>query len=294
MQTQTEIRKLLEQAGLAPLKRFGQNFLVDQNLMRALVDLAELAGDETVLEIGPGTGSLTEELLERAGRVVAVEIDNGLHELLSQRLGDRANLTLLHCDVLAGKHAIRPQVSAALGREASLVANLPYNIATPLIAQCLADSWRACRGGGVRFDRLTFTVQREVADRLSAAPGSKDYGPVSVLVSLLGRLQPGPVIPATAFWPQPKVSGRILRIDFDAAAAGQVGDLDAVLDILRHVFTHRRKQFATALRRTNPPRSSDIMVEALAAAEIEPTCRPEEVSPAQYQALADALATKSE
>jgi len=293
MQTLSQIRQILKDHGLASHKRLGQNFLVDRNLMAKLLDLAALTGTETVLEVGPGTGSLTEELLDRAERVVAVEIDRGFHDLLTDRLGDRENLTLLHADVLAGKHEIAPQVRAELGPRAHLVANLPYGIATPLLVECLLLSW-ASRAGQqpdqpVRLDRLTFTVQSEVADRLAAAPGSGAYGAVSVIASLLANITPGAAVPNSAFWPRPKVASRILRIDFDPDAAGRLQSADQLTTVLATAFGHRRKQILSAARQRGHKVHPDSFAAALREARIDPTVRAEDIPPLQYLRLANAL-----
>jgi 16S rRNA (adenine1518-N6/adenine1519-N6)-dimethyltransferase len=296
MQTLTEIRELLEAFGLAPQKRFGQNFLFDQNLLGKIVELAEVDGTQTVLEVGPGTGSLTEELLQRAGRVVSVEIDNGLFRLLSQRLADRPNLVLLHTDVLAGKHAIEPKVIEALGTRANLVANLPYNIATPIVAQCLISSWQALVGkipSVCRFDRLTFTVQQEVAQRMVAPSGSYEYGPVSVIVSLLGKARFGPVVPNTAFWPKPQVVSRAVRIDFDPQAAGELADVASLKSVLSLAFNQRRKQIGSVVRRKNAAFAAEDFWKALETVGIDRTVRAEQITPHQFRALANALAGKA-
>jgi len=196
MQTLTEIRQMLDQAGLRPQKAFGQCFLIDHNMLAKLLELAELAEAADVpaglgvLEVGPGTGTLTEELLDRGIGVTAAEIDHGLCRLLRQRLAARPGFTLVEGDVLAGKHAIAPGVLEALPELTQLVSNLPYNIATPLLAECLIESWRHQKRPAPSrrlFTRMSFTVQREVADRLSAGPGSDAYGPVSVLAAALAR-----------------------------------------------------------------------------------------------------------
>ena len=347
MQTLSQIRSLLDAAGLRPRKALGQNFLVDQNLMRKLLGLADLRGDEAVLEVGPGTGSLTEELLERAGKVVAVELDADLARALAARLGGEEKLTLIQGDILAGKHRLSPTVLEALGERARLVANLPYNIATPLAALCLVEAWRACRGRscgpqadsawvrhggthgrgahvtggqdarasahatgcdtdgtpvsptdtcetpavrtGTRFERLTFTVQREVADRLTAGPGGGEYGPASVFVALLGRVTPGPELPPEAFWPRPKVTSRMLRIDFDIEAAKKIADMGVLRESLDLAFSQRRKQIGSIRRRRDAGFDAAVLDAALAAAGIDPTARPEQVPPGQWLKLANIL-----
>ncbi len=299
MQTFGEIRSLVAEAGVRPRKTHGQSFLIDLNLMAKLVELAEIGPADTVLEVGAGTGSLTEELLERAARVVAAELDARLCALVRRRLGEGGNLTLICGDVLAGKHAIAPGVLAAVAPAARLVANLPYGIATPLVALCLGESWRSAAGrdGAVLFDRLTFTAQQEVADRLAAGPGGRPYGPVSVLTAAVARLTTGRAVPASAFWPRPKVATRMLRIDFDADRAGQLADVGTLQRLLALAFAQRRKQIGSILhrkpptgRRASPAFSPAALEAALAAGGIDPTARPQQIAPEQYVAAANALA----
>jgi 16S rRNA (adenine1518-N6/adenine1519-N6)-dimethyltransferase len=256
--------------------------------MRILVETAELRGDETVLEVGAATGSLTEELLERAGTVVAVEVDAKLAEILTERLGGREELTIITGDVLAGKHEISPAVLETLGLRASLVSNLPYNIATPLIAECLVVSWRAARGetGFCRFESLTFTVQKEVAERLSASPGGGDYGPVSVLAELLGKVTVGREVPASAFWPRPAVQSQIMRIDFDGGCVERIVDVDILRELLRVSFGQRRKQLGGVFRRAG----GGIDAEVLRQVGVVPQSRAEQVSPEQFAAMANYIA----
>ncbi len=293
MQTLSEIRELLAEAGQEPTKRFGQNFLIDANLMAKLIELADMDSAQTVLEIGPGTGSLTEELVARAGRVVAVEIDRGLAALLQRRLGGQGNLTVLQADALAGKHKLAPEVLAALAQtgRANLVSNLPYNVAVPILINCLNESWRSLRtpGQAVRFSRLTFTVQRELADRLVADMGSSDYGPVSVLVSLLARSTPGRILPPQAFWPPPKVHSQMVRLDFDETLAEQVKDLPTLSALLGATFQHRRKKISTAGKRRDCPFDEQRFLAGLGTCEIDPDSRPEQVSPEQFRRLANWL-----
>ena len=288
MQTLKELRELFDAEGIRPRKRFGQNFLIDRNLMDKLLELAALAGGETVLEIGPATGSLTEELLARAGRVVACEIDRGLADILTRRLGDDPKLTILRTDALAGKHALAAEVLAAASPTAHLVSNLPYNVAVPIVAECLASSWRATRGegGAPRFDRLTFTVQKEVADRLTAGAGSGDYGPVSVLVTLLGKSTPGPIVPGSAFWPKPKVASRIVRIDFDAGGAADLPDLAALRGIVQLSFGQRRKKLGTIFRRQA---NGLALLAAAGEADVDVDARAERIEPQQFAAMAAAM-----
>ena len=295
MQTLGQIRQMVARAGLTLQKRLGQCFLIDHNLMGKLLELADIPADAMVLEVGAGTATLTEELLSRGRHVVAVEIDRGICELARRGLGPRENLTLIHGDALAGKHALSPAVLSAVGDQAHLVANLPYSIATPMVAECLLSSYHAAIRPGpthaCRFDRLTFTVQKEVADRFASGPGSATYGPVSVLVALLGRLRKGATLPASAFWPRPKVASRMIRIDFDASWAARIADIDILRGVLATLFMHRRKQIGWTVRRGSGGHTPGQWASALAAGGIDHRLRPQDVPPDQYLAMANALAT---
>ncbi len=295
-QTLTEIRDMLERAGLQPQKRLGQNFMVDKNLLAAVVALAEVGDGDGVLEIGPGTGTLTEALLAAGATVLAVELDKGLAALLRQRLTGRERFRLLACDVLAGKHRIEPRVLAAMrdlpGDSVHLVSNVPYNIAVPVVCEFLLSAVAAERGqaGGVPLKAMTMTVQREVAERLSAGPGSGSYGPASVLVALLGQVHLGKLVPASAFWPRPKVASRMLRIDVRPPSPETVPDTGPLTAVVQWAFTHRRKKIGSPTRRRALPFEYRALGPALAAAGIDPAARPDRIDPARFARLAAELA----
>lgn len=221
VQTQREIRALLDAGGLRPRKRFGQHFLIDGNLMRRLVRAAEPGPQDVVLEVGGGTGGLTDLLIGRVAHVVCVEVDTHLHALLADRFRDAIRnhqLTLLHGDVLDSKHRISSEVLKAVktaweqgpsrqtsGGMVKLVANLPYSVVTPLVMNLLVDE------PVVR--RLVFTVQAEVGERLTAQPGSKAYGPLSILAQGLCRIKIIARVSARSFWPRPAIDSLMLRMD---------------------------------------------------------------------------------
>lgn len=291
MQTLREIRSLLKSGGTAPSKRYGQNFLIDAHAMERLVDLADISPGGTILEVGAATGSLTEDLLEKVGpegRVVAVEIDRTLAPMLRERLGRQHQLVIIEADVLAGKHQINPEVLTGVAPRCQLVANLPYNIATPLVAECMLESWRSLKADSVRFESLTCTVQQEVAERFAARGGS-EYGIVSVLLALLGEVTLGAGVPATAFWPRPKIATRMVRVDFRPDRAGRLESVETLMELLRLVFTQRRKRLGTAMRSRSSVYDVDTFAEAAARAGVDATARPDEVAPEGYLRLANAL-----
>ena len=239
-QTKHEIQSLLAGADTSPRHRFGQNFMIDQNLVRLVADAGELSAGDWCLEVGPGTGTLTEELLSRAGRVTAVEIDRDLAGLLRERLAGRENFQLIEGDALASKHELNADLQAALtaarqqGLHPKLVANLPYNIASPMVIELLI--------AGV--DLLAFTVQKEVADRLKAKAGSDDYGPLTIMAQLLSKVEVMRTLPPQAFWPAPKIDSSLVRLRRD----DRLGKGVKSFDIFMHkVFSFRRKTLRKAL-----------------------------------------------
>ncbi len=210
-QSKHEIEALLAEAGSHPRHRFGQNFMIDQNLVRLVADAGGLTRDDLAIEVGPGTGTLTDELVARAGSVLAVEIDRDLAALLRRRFEGTASFALIEGDALAGKHGLNADLAArvaearAAGRAAKLVANLPYNIASPLVIELLIA------GAGL----LAFTVQKEVGDRFRAGAGTDDYGPLSVMAQRLSRVEVLRTLPPQAFWPAPKIESALVRLTRD-------------------------------------------------------------------------------
>jgi len=238
MQTLSQIRAMLNERGLAPQKRFGQNFLHDANQIRRLVDASGVGPGDVVLEVGPGTGALTVALLDAGAEVIACEIDRGLGDLIEETLADR--VTLVRGDCLEKGRRVSPAVFAAIGdRPFTLVANLPYQAASPLMSSLLIDA-PACRGQHV-------TIQSEVADRLVAGPGSKTYGPLGIIVQSLATVRRIATIPASCFWPAPKVTSAAVSIT--PRADHGIDDQWAFARFVVELFMARRKQLGTTLGR---------------------------------------------
>ena len=272
---------MLASVGLSPRHRYGQNFLIDLNLMRKVVEASGLQPADTVLEVGCGTGSLTEMLLAAGAYVVGVEIDHGLQDLLRSRLGENARFSLVAGDVLAGKHQINPDVLAELGRHApaapgqyKLVANLPYQVATPLLMELLYVQ--------PRFGRLTCTIQKEVGERLSAAPDTEAYGPISVIAATLADVRLVATFPPTAFWPRPKVESVLVDIKPSSDPPIAAPEIPAFVEFVRGSFLHRRKTIKNVLQ-TLIGRIAASAV--LAGADINPQTRPEALGPPAWRNL---------
>lgn len=265
-QTLGEIRALLRRHGLSPRHALGQNFLHDASKLLKIIELADIEPDERVLEVGPGTGVLTALLLHAGARVLAVELDAALEPVLLDRLqgfGDRFELMI--GDVLDGKHAIRPGVLDRLGGERfQLVANLPYQIASPLLAE-LATHVPHCRRG-------LAMVQREVADRLAAVPGTKQYGPLTVSVQAQCRVRRVMTLKPGCFFPAPKVESAVVA--FERRDAPLTDDPDGLSALLHTLFSKRRKQLGAILGRDFPFPDG-----------VDPTMRPEQLDVATLAAM---------
>lgn len=284
MQTLATIKALLDERCLRPKRSLGQNFLIDHNLIRKLMDAADVRAGDLILEIGPGTGTLTEALVERGASVIACELDDQLAELNRTRIpsllaaahpsGAVPTFQLVHGDCLAGKHAINPEITSALaGRRFKLVANLPYGAATPLIMLLLMHHPECFT--------MAVTIQRELADRLLAKPGSKDFGPISVLCAATARASKIATAPPECFWPRPDVTSTLLLIE--RSATPLTPNLPALVLFTNIIFSQRRKQLGGVL-----PRELDwaaIACSSPVLREITPTLRAEQLSPQQIIAL---------
>lgn len=260
-QTLTEIKQLLADHGLRPKKKFGQNFLHDGNHMAKIMDAARLSPGDTVLEVGPGTGALTERLVDEGARVVAVEIDRDMEPILKLRLGEK--ITLHIGDALDGKHAINAQVLALLSGQADegqpfkLIANLPYNIASPLLANLAIDH--------LSMSAAVVMIQKEVADRLLSPPGTKAYGPLGVLIQALFEVERVGVLKPGCFYPPPSIDSAVIAMHRRSEPLCE--DAKALGALLHKLFSKRRKQLGSTLGRDT----------ALPAG-VVPTMRPEELS----------------
>ncbi len=273
MQTLSEIKALLAGRGIRPKHRFGQNFLHDHNQLRKLVESAAVRPGELVVEVGPGTGTLTETLVEAGAEVIACEIDHDMQAIVRERLGDRVRLIAGDC--LDGKHALSAElVDALAGRPFVLVANLPYNAATPLMA-LLAARHPECRGQFV-------TVQKEVSDRIRAAPNTRDYGALSVLLQLLCEVREIAVVRPGSFWPAPEVTSAMIALVRRADTPFASGDEIAAFERFTHeLFSKRRKQLGAILRRAGLASGDTLRLPP----GVTPELRPEALDPPTLLAL---------
>lgn len=263
-----QVRALLEKYSLHATKGFGQNFLVDEAALQSIVAAAAIEPDDTVFEVGPGLGVLTRELAARAAKVVSVELDSQLLPLLEETLAGLDNVELLKGDALTFDLATLPSGSL-------LVANLPYNVATAIVSRALQSQ---------RFRRLVFLVQREVAERLVAAPGTPAFGALSLLVAHFASARIVRNVSPGAFMPPPKVTSSVVRLDVKDAAEPR----PELFTLIRQSFAHRRKTLLRNLAYAGYP--EPVITRAMAAVGLEGRVRAEALDLPTFERLLEALA----
>lgn len=234
------IKDILTRQGLSPLKSLGQNFLIDPNIQKKIISFGDLAKNDLVLEIGPGLGALTANLIDMAGMVIAVEYDRGLYSILEEWYGAVQNLQLVNRDFLeinledlCGKYVRQ-------GFQLKVIANLPYYITTPAIFKIIESKldWR----------RLIFLIQKEVADRICAKPGSGEYGALTVMLNYYGRVEKVMNVPRTVFYPAPQVDSALIKIEAHDVQKVEIPDYYLYLRrVVQAGFGQRRKTILNAL-----------------------------------------------
>lgn len=246
-QTASFLINRFDEVGLSPDRRKGQNFLIDLNLIHLLAATAELGPDDVVLEVGTGLGSLTGIMAPQVAAVVTVELDANLHQLAAEELADHSNIVMLQQDALKNKNNLHAKVIDELQsqlevdprRQLKLVANLPYNIATPVVSNLLSTPATPVS--------MTVTIQKELADRMTARPSSKDYSALSIWIQSQCEVSTVRVMPPTVFWPRPKVDSAIVHIVVDAAKRARIPDREYFHAFVRAMFFHRRKFLRSVL-----------------------------------------------
>ena len=266
--------------GYRAKKALGQNFLVDKQVIRDIADASGVDKDTLAIEIGPGMGALTEELLDRAGKLVAIELDQELIPILRAKFFSSENLKIINEDVLKVdmKALIEAEMASGLSR-CCILGNLPYYITTPIVMGLLEAELPA--------ESITVMVQKEVAERMAAGPGGKDYGVLSLSAAYYAECELVREVGPECFRPQPKVDSAVVRLDILREPPVSVRSKDMLFKTIKAGFGQRRKTLANALEGGGLPR--DSISTALRAAEIDPKRRAETLSLEEFARLSDAL-----
>lgn len=269
--------EILQKYNFAFQKRFGQNFLIDGHVIEKIIRAAEITKDDTVLEIGPGIGTMTQYLAEAAGKVYAVEIDRNLLPILAETLADYDNVTVVNEDILKVDIAALTE-----GKPVKVVANLPYYITTPIIMGLFEKH--------IPADSITVMVQKEVAERMQAQPGGKEYGALSLAVQYYAEPYIVANVPPNCFMPRPNVASAVIRLTKYETPKICVQDEAFMFRLIRASFNQRRKTLQNGIH--NSPElsiSKEAVVAALKEMGLSETVRGETLSLAQFAQLSDIL-----
>ncbi len=273
--------EIIKKYGFSFRKRFGQNFLIDEHVLDKIVDAALIEEDDGVIEIGPGIGTMTQLLCERAAKVVAIEIDRDLIPILDDTLSDYSNVKVINADVM--KTDISRLIEEEFkGRKVRVVANLPYYITTPIVMNLLENRYP--------IESITIMVQKEVAERMRAVPGTKDYGALSLAVQYYADTYIAANVPPNCFIPRPNVGSAVIRLTVLKESQMDVSDEKRMFEIIRASFNQRRKTLANAVANYAGLSFSRSDVEnALIKMELPVTVRGESLNLQQFAALSNIL-----
>ena len=271
---------IIKKYGFSFQKRFGQNFLIDSHVLDKIVDAAGITKNDGVIEIGPGIGTMTQLLCERAAKVVAIEIDRQLIPILEETLSGYDNVRTVNADVM--KIDLQDLIAEEFsGMNVKVVANLPYYITTPIVMELLEKR--------LPVDDITIMVQKEVAMRMQAGPGTKDYGALSLAVGYYAKTYIAANVPPNCFMPRPKVGSCVIRLTVRKEPPIDVSDEKLMFALIRAAFNQRRKTLVNAVGNSQLNISKEKMGEALSAAGLSPTVRGEQLDLERFALLADFL-----
>ena len=277
----TNTNEILKKYNLTAQKRYGQNFLIDSNILEKIVMAAEIDKEDTVLEIGPGIGTLTQFLCESAGKVIAVEIDRQMIPVLEDTLSEYDNVKIINEDVLKVNFSELVEKEND-GKPIKVVANLPYYITTPIIMGLLEMD--------VPIESITVMIQKEVAVRMQEGPGSKDYGALSLAVEFYSKAEVKMTVSPNCFIPRPNVDSAVIRLDKYKNPPVEVKDRTLMFRIIKGAFEQRRKTLTNALSHSSAFRTDKAKIEeALVKMGKNVNIRGEELTLAEFAELSDIL-----
>ena len=273
--------EIIKKYGFSFQKRYGQNFLIDTHVLDKITDAADVGKEDGVIEIGPGIGTMTQRLCERAGKVVAVEIDKELIPILGDTLSGYSNMKIINADVMKTDMGalIRDEFE---GMNVKVVANLPYYITTPIVMALLEQH--------LPLTSITIMVQKEVAERMQAGPGTKDYGALSLAVQYYADTYIAATVPPNCFMPRPKVGSSVIRLTVRKGSQVSVTDEKLMFALIRAAFNQRRKTLVNAVGNSaDLGISKEAVSNALAGMGLDGNIRGETLDLRQFAALSNAL-----
>lgn len=276
MNTLNKTKDLLNKYGLFAKKGFGQNFLVDDSVLEKIIEAGDLSTSDTVIEIGPGLGNLTEHLLKSAGRVIAFEIDKDMVSILQDRFSNMENFDLINKDIM------EVDLNEYMPSSVKIIANLPYYITTPILFKLL--EYRD------KISSIVIMVQREVAQRLLAKPNSKDYGVLTVNTSYISDMSLVTIVPNTSFVPAPNVTSAVVKMNINLDKLKDIKDEELFKKLVKASFSARRKKVINSIMNSNLFNiSKEQLTEHIKSIGFSECVRAEEISVDKYIELANIL-----
>ncbi|HHT9136181.1 MAG TPA: 16S rRNA (adenine(1518)-N(6)/adenine(1519)-N(6))-dimethyltransferase RsmA [Candidatus Wunengus sp. YC60] len=293
--TPAVLKQIFGRRGISPNKRFGQNFLIDQNTLLSIPDIAELNENDVVLEIGTGTGGLTRLLAERSRHVFTVEVDKKLFEMASDILKLYKNVTLINEDILKTKHELNPDIPTLIHNwlgehdqtHIKVVSNLPYNISTPVIINLLE--------GDLAVKLMVLMLQKEITERMAAMPGTREYGFLSIIIQLYSEVSVVKTLPPDVFWPKPDVYSALVKVSVHKEKyAGRITDYHFFKKIIHAIFTSRRKTLLNSLEQLKLSNiSRDHVKKVIESMQLDERVRGETLNLDQLICLSEAIGNLS-
>lgn len=267
-------------------KNLGQNFLINEEVVNQIIDKSNVNKNDLIIEIGPGLGTLTQELLEKAGKVVCIELDNNMVKILQDRFKLYKNFELINADILKVNlhEIIRKEKNNNEITNAKIVANLPYYITTPIIMKLLEEK--------LDLDTITVMVQKEVAERLTAIPGEKNTGAITYSVYYYSEANPIIEVDKNSFIPSPEVESEVIQFKIRKQPPVDIEDVDVMFKVIKNVFTQRRKTLLNALINTKVVESKEKAINILNKLGLKETVRAEELSIYEFASIAKSLKNK--
>lgn len=278
-----ETNFILKKYNIRANKSLGQNFLVNQNVVDEIVNSAEISKEDLIIEIGPGLGTLTKQLLEKAGKVICIELDERMIKILNDRFSLYDNFEIINEDVLK---VDLNQIIEKENKKCKIVANLPYYITTPIIMKLLENK--------LNIESITVMIQKEVADRLIAIPGEKLAGAITYTVYYYCESEKVLEVPPESFIPEPEVTSEVIKLNLRKSPAVQTQNAPKMFSIIKTAFMQRRKTLLNSLTNGNIFNSKQEAIEAFESLNISQNARAEELNLEQFADLADYITNKKE
>ena len=278
-----ETKFIMKKYNIRANKSLGQNFLINEEVVKNIVECSKIEKEDLVIEIGPGLGTLTKYLLEKAGKVICIELDTKMLQILEDRFSLYDNFELINNDVLKVdlKNIIEKEKTQGKIKQVKIVANLPYYITTPIIMKLLEEE--------LELESITVMIQKEVADRLIAIPGEKNTGAITYSVYYYASSEAIMEVPNSSFIPEPEVTSKVIKLNIRKEPAVTPKDKEKMFKIIKYAFTQKRKTLLNSLTNNKIFENKQQGIEILNSLQINENCRPEELTLEQFEKISDIL-----